>query len=270
MREKLVLFIADAGMGKTEEMRYLAHSFSDNDPYMRPVFLQLNCYGRGSIEDYIYETIPEYKSLDPNSFLLIMDGYDEMAQREIFKQELKRYQTAYPDAHICISMRSNFFSPISGAFQGFSPYQLLELENADIANELQRYDINSLEFYSACEHSQLSALLRNPFYFKNILQIYQSNKVLPTQSGLIGRFVDMQFEEDVRKFEYVKDLDEWHYETKRALKRFAHGLQLLDSTTCDNIIYQTIIEHNEDRQLLKCSSLIINSPNGLGFSHNIF
>lgn len=41
MKERLVLFIADAGLGKTVEMRHLAHSVSESNPYMRPVFFYL-------------------------------------------------------------------------------------------------------------------------------------------------------------------------------------------------------------------------------------
>lgn len=270
LRERLVLFIADAGLGKTVEMQHLAYTVSVNNPYVRPVFLPLNLYNSESINDYLDFCVPDYKTLDPNQFILIMDGYDELADPESFKKALSRYIITNSNTKICISMRSNFLASHSSAFREFSSYQLLELEITDVKIELQRYRISEQSFFEECKRKNLPQLVLNPFYLNKIIEIYLSDKSLPNQSELIDRFVDIQFAKDIEKFEYSKPIEDSRYEVERALTRFAYGMQLLGCSNCGEKTYQCIIEEQEDRQYIKHSSLTINMSAGHSFGHNIF
>ena len=270
LKERLVLFIADAGLGKTVEMQHLAYAVSVSNLYMRPVFLPLNLYDGESIKEYLDFRVPQYKTVDPNQFILIMDGYDELADPKAFMKALSRYVITNSDTHICISMRSNFLASNSSAFRDFSTYQLLELSNTDVKMELQRYGISEQSFFEECKRKNLLKLIQNPFYLSKIIEIYRSDKVLPNQSELIDRFVDIQFAKDTEKFEYSKTMEDSRHEVERALTRFAYGMQLLGYSSCDEKTYQCIIEEQNDRQYIKHSSLTINTSAGHSFGHNIF
>lgn len=270
-KDRLVLFIADAGLGKTVEMKYLAYVFSEKNPYMRPIFLSLSLFGNEPLQEYIDVFVPEYKTLDPEQFLLIMDGYDELAHPEEFKRTLSQYMIKNCNTHICISMRSNFLLSSSSAFKKFTVYQLLELESADIKKELQKSGVNEEAFRNECYKKNLQNLLRNPFYLRQLIIIYLSDNSLPSQSQLMDRLIEEQFSRDTAKFEYALrlPLEDCRYEAERALTRLAYGMQLLNCIFCNEKTYQYIIEE-KDRQYIKCSSLTINTPHGHGFSHNIF
>lgn len=268
MRKRLVLLIADAGLGKTVEMQHLAHVFT-SDLYLRPVLLYLNSYENESIEDYLKTWAPDYKTLDPDQFVLIMDGYDELSNPDAFRKALFKYIAANSKTNICISMRSNFLASNSSVFKGFSAYQLLELGKSDIERELKKHNINKHTFFEECIRKDLRTLLPNPFYLRKIIEIYLLDKILPNQSDIIARFIDIQFSKDEEKFEYVNQIEGSRYEIERALTRFAYGMQLLGCSSCNENIYGNIIEP-EDRQLIKHSSLTIVKGSGHSFGHNMF
>lgn len=269
LKEKLVLFIADAGLGKTVEMQHLAYTITNQKKYLRPIYLELRSYSGTSIEKYIYTEAPKYKTLNPNQLVLIMDGFDELSHPEDFKRELFKYIQLNSNVHICISMRSNFLSSNSTVFDRFHVCQLLEFSSTDINIQLQKFKIDSQCFWEEANLKNLSRLLPNPFYLEYIIEIFLSDAVLPIQSQLLSRFVQIRFSKDVQKFEFTKPLDDSHYEFERALTRFAYGLQLLNYSSCDENTYERILS-KEDRQYIKYSSLTINSFSGHSFSHNIF
>lgn len=270
-KNSLVLFIADAGLGKTIEMEYLAYAVSEKNSYIRPILLSLNLYDDKPLQEYINMFAPEYETLDPEQFLLIMDGYDELAYPEAFKRALSQYVIKNSNTHICISMRSNFLSSNSLAFKDFAVYQLLELESADIKNELQKNGIDEDAFRNECYRKSLLKLLQNPFYLRKLITIFLSDNSLPSQPELMNRLIEDQFVKDSLKFEYALrfPLEDCQYEAERALTRLAYGMQLLNCSFCDEETYQYIIEE-KDRKYIKCSSLTINTPHGHSFSHNIF
>ncbi|MGI6325510.1 MAG: metallophosphoesterase [Saccharofermentanales bacterium] len=193
MEEQLVLLIADAGLGKSVEMQHLAHVVTSEKSYLRPVYLSLNEYEGESIEDYLFIRVPKYKTLDPNRFVLILDGYDELPNPDAFKRALSRYIAANSKTLVCISMRSNFLAANASVFKDFSVYQLLELRRSDIELELKKHHIDKQAFYVECMQRGLSILLSNPFYLRKIIEIFLSDGLLPNQSGLIARFINIQF-----------------------------------------------------------------------------
>lgn len=268
--ERLVLLIADAGLGKTLEMEHLAHCCSRPGSNMLPLLIPLKRYNGMEIQKYIDFMMPDYKTLDPAQFLLIMDGYDELSHPEVFRQAIDRFAVQNPQTHICISMRSNFLSSIASAFRSYAVYQLLELSSRDIEQELQTNGIDKLAFLRECRVKELNNLIPNPFYLQKLILAYPENSVLPKLTKLMGRILDQQFEKDASKFEYAqRGLEECQHEAKRALTKLAMGMQLLNCTVCDEKSFQAILER-QDRQYIKLSSLTICTPQGHSFSHNIF
>ena len=73
-----VLLIADAGLGKSTELKNLACAVATNLRHVRPVFLSLRDYSGGPLKAFIDTTWPQYRTLNPAQFLLILDGFDEL------------------------------------------------------------------------------------------------------------------------------------------------------------------------------------------------
>ncbi|MGB4657951.1 MAG: metallophosphoesterase [Mobilitalea sp.] len=266
-----ILLIADAGSGKSIELKNIAYANSRGNPYMIPILMSLNIYKGQTIQDYINIWAPEYCTLNPEKLLLIMDGYDEIKDVITFKCELKKYILMNPNTHICISMRSNFLSSSTDVFSDFSTYQLLELSQSDIINELKKNNIDYAVFYEESRKKGLTHLLSNPFYLNELICAFLTSATLPMPKDMMEHFIEERISKDSKKYEYVMPsaLEECKHEIKIALTRFAYGMQLLDVSSCDENLFQTIIK-KEDRQLIKYSSLTIKTSYGHEFSHNIF
>jgi len=266
-----VLLIADAGLGKSVEMENLAYIFSKGNPYVLPILMPLNVYNRESIQNYIHIFAPEYETLNPDQFLLIMDGYDEVADAGDFRRNLKHYITKNPNVRICVSMRSNFLMNESELFSDFAINQLMELEDQDIVDELRKQSIESNEFFYECKQKGLANLLSNPFYLNGIIKIYLNSKELPVQSEIIESMIELLLLGDSSKYEYTFDysLVDNKHDIMRALTRLAYGMQLLNIYSLDEKSYQELMS-NQERNLLRANGLLINTPNGHMFSHNNF
>ncbi len=266
-----VLLIADAGLGKTIELEYLAYWLTEMDSFHRPVLLTLSMYDGEPLQTYIDNLVPEYLTLNHSRLFLILDGYDELARPDAFRRELSQYILSNPRTHICISMRSNFLPSVSSAFQNFKIYQLMPLTQKDIAEQLRSQGVDERHFMEECNMNRLRDLTSNPFYLEKLIAIYIQDGVLPSQRNLMKRFVEEQFQIDSVKFEYAgsSTLAEHQYEIARALRRFALGMQLLNRTSCGEETYQSLLDE-DDRDRLKRSSFTIKRQSEHSFAHNIF
>lgn len=267
-----LLLIADAGLGKSTELKNLAFTISRDNRYILPILLSLNIYKGEPILKYLYSTYPNYKTLNPAHFLLILDGYEEMENPHHFKRELNSLLLKHPNIRICISMRSNFLLSSSGAFHDFKVYQLLPLSHKDIVDTLQQHAINAEEFLYTCSVKRLDNLLSNPFYLNEIINLYATSGTLPLPHELMQQIIELRIVKDSQKFEYAKShtLEESKYELQIALTKMALGMQLLNIAHCPDSEYCRILPDKDERELVKLSSLLIKNPTGYQFSHNIF
>lgn len=266
-----VLLIADAGMGKSVEMDNLAYRTSEINPYLRPVLLKLNHFKHRDIMDFIQHFYPQYQSLDPEQFLLVLDGYDELKNQKDFKQAINEFLEQFPQVHVCIAMRSNFLPQNSEVFDGFLPYRLLELSDSDVNTYIEDAGIDRHAFIKECQTKGVASFLHNPFYLKMIVGVYLSDKQVFDLPLLLNRILDDGYSRDARKFEYVDGISvgDNKYTWKRALTRFAYGLQLLHSVSCDSDTFVSIMEE-DDITLLNQSAVVVNNNGERTFSHNLF
>lgn len=270
-RQKYIICLAEAGFGKTTELQCLAFKLSTETPYLRPMYFSLNCYNGEALEEYIFDSYPEYRTLDPGQFFLIFDGYDETPYQIDFKRAVLKYQHKFPDTAICLSMRSNFFPEDSSTFKEFAVYQLLGIEHEDIKNLLLEKGIKYHDFMSKCSENHIDGLLQNPFYLNNLISFYSLNHDIPSHRILMDTFVESHFKQDSKKFEFSQDtlVDNQQYERTRALKRLAYGMQLLNKTVISSNDYQSILTE-ADRRLVQFSGLTCSIHAGHSFLHNIF
>jgi predicted phosphodiesterase len=268
MQNKRIILISDAGMGKSAELEQLAHNIYRDFKEYYAVLLPLRLFGKTQrLREFIYENVPEYKTLNPNSLFLILDGYDELSDAAHFRQELEKYLKEYPQTHIVVSMRSNFLLKSEAAFSGFEKYLLMEISNGDIERILDNRFLNREDFYRECQLKGLRQLIGNPFYLQHIVDLYEKCCTLPLAKDLMEQIIDICIEKDSEKAEYsFSPIGELQYEMKTALTRFAYYLQLSGLSKCDDNDYGKYIERS-DRDLIKCSSLTVKTNNEKSYSH---
>lgn len=271
IEDNRIILIADAGLGKSIEMQHLAAYTCSGNEYFRPVLLKLRCYSdQNDIIEYISSEIPEYATLDPNSLLLIMDGFDELSDQSKFKKALEKFCQKYKETRIVVSMRSNFYSENFKAFEGFKTYILTELESQEVNNYLENRKIDTANFRKEAFDKNLLDMLTNPFYLSKLADMYIEKKELPLGSRVMEEIVSGQIKKDIQKFEYaVDDLESRIIESEISLKKFAWYFQITRTSICSDEIYQRILSR-DDRELLKHSSFTVKSANKHCYSHNNF
>ena len=266
-----VLLIADAAIGKSVELENTAHSLTAKNSLARPLLLSLRDYSGNSIQSFIIEQQPSYMTLNPSRLFLLFDGYDEVdvETAKQFRRELKLYIHNHPETHICVSMRSNFYTNSAEAFSDFSVYQLLELDSNQINEELRKNSIDELQFRSECHTKNLLPLLGSPLYLKELISIYAQAGTLPSSSQLMSTIIVQHVHRDCLKFEYAINIEEKELELETTLTKMAFGMQLLEVSRLDERQYQLMLTPKE-REILKYSSLTILAPGGHEFLHNVF
>ena len=266
-----VLLIADAAIGKSIELKNAANSLSKGNGLARPLLLSLRDYSGSSIQDFIEKIQPSYSTLNPRRIFLLLDGYDEVdvETAKSFRRELKHYIHQNPNTHICISMRSNFYTKSAEVFSDFSVYQLLELDREQVNKELRKQSIDENQFRLECSRKNLLPLLGSPLYLAELIPLFTQTGTLPSSSQLMSEIIDRHVHRDCQKFEYAVGIEEKSLELEIALTKMAFGMQLMEISRLDERQYQMLMSP-EERELLKYSSLTVSISGGREFLHNIF
>lgn len=136
-KESRIIILGDAGTGKTEEIDYIAHYFSNNDEGLIPLKIKLRNY----VDQDIIEFIPEtYKKLKDENLLLLLDGFDEVESKN--KMTLIRkilfFEEQRPNVKLAITSRKNAYNNELGSFER---YYLMNLDAEDIEKYIN--EINS-------------------------------------------------------------------------------------------------------------------------------
>jgi len=264
---KRVLLLSDAGMGKTLEMKNLAYELHNK---MHTFLFYLKNYSNQEI----YDLLPtEYKTLSPNKYLIIFDGYDELdkAHRVEFEKKLRLFTDNYPGAQIVISSRNNFCR-VNGKevykLPGYEIFVLNKLSTNEINEFLKKNNIESTRFYNIARDKKVSDLLVNPFYLKRIVEIFLIEGELPQKVKLMEKLVELSFDIDDKKAS--GELVEYYHNLFSQLERIAFSMQLMQQTALNDCKeYQQLFSHN-DRDIAKKSSLLNFEEGEWKFQHNNF
>lgn len=267
-KHKKVLLLCDAGMGKSIELKNLAHELSDR---FHTFFYSLENY----TGQEILELLPDaYRYLPPNRIALLLDGYDELDSNlsKTLRNNLKLYTQNATAVNIVISSRSNFCgnenSNESRIFPGFYVYTLEKLDEEDARRHLKSAGIDVTSFYSCAYVRGVSDLIFNPFYLVRLSGIYAKENDLPPKNQLMDRLVTETFDVDDRKFSGT--LDERYLELFSSLEILAISMQLMHRQSFDDRAeYQTLVSSSE-RDLIKKSGLLKREGTSWKFLHNNF
>ena len=265
-----VILLADAGIGKTTELKHLAYEVSKKS-YKRPVLLPLDLYSGQDILDFVFELAEEYKGIDPETLFLIMDGYDEIYGQSLFNRKMELFLKQNPDTDVCLSMRSGYFLTSPNYLKKFAVCRLKDLSKEEIDEYLEQHNINIYSFRNEAYNRNLHNLLPNPFYLSKLVDMYEKNNNLPSQTLIMGYIIQEQFNQDDEKFKYKNgySINKIEHEIKQALGKFAFALQLLEITNCDIKEFQNLL-NKEERGYLENTGVILEDKHGYRFTHNLF
>ena len=264
-----VLFLSDAGNGKSIELRNLVNSLKETTFF--PFLYRLRDYSGAAIADLLP---PEYNGVLPYNLVLAFDGYDELTPADslLFEKNLNAYVAANPSVHVVVSSRSNFCKAESDdkskTFPEFFIYDLCELSREDSNAYLSAQGVAVDAFWKAASTSGITGMLDNAFYLVKVCELFKCEGCLPAKAKLMDKLVEVCFDTDDAKF--VAHLEEQYYSFMNLLSKVAFAMQLMQKNQFDDRTEYQALFSSEDRNLIKHSGLFVKDGVSWRFLHNNF
>lgn len=265
-----IVIIGDAGTGKSEICKNVVNTINSHKNCFAFYFDLLNYTG-----EEIENLKPSlYKDL-PNEYItFVLDGYDEIinSQKQIFIKKIQKFILANNNVKIILTSRTNFykFENKYSTIREFEPYYLLDFDDKNIKDVAKNYNVNFDDLILDIRKNNLGYTMANPFYAIFLIDYYATHKCLLTKEKLIPKIVQESFNNDVKKFDTTKDLEDVKEKMFKILKLLSFSMALFERNYLTNEEFLQLIKNEDDRKLLNYSSLWKNKNNKLMFSHNNF
>jgi hypothetical protein len=213
-----VIIRSDAGLGKSKELDYLAYVYSNNGK-LYPIIIRLKLY-QGDLEKLIGAFYEYWTQLPKQRLLLLFDGLDEVPNNflDVFLQQFNLLLQQYDRANIIVTARSSFSVKSVGDGvdersllkpQYLKPLERWEVEKYQADRGLSLAEIK--KFDGLCHDRRLTDLLNNPFYLKNLIDLYQhpTLKFPNDRANAIAQIIALKMEEDRVKFPSMPPADRY-------------------------------------------------------------
>ncbi|QXV66836.1 hypothetical protein INP83_07060 [Mucilaginibacter sp. 21P] len=211
-----VMIRSDAGLGKSKELEHLANLYSKPGRYY-PVIIRLKLY-QGDLEKLIGAFYEFWKSIPRSRLFLLFDGLDEVPNIHLdtFISQFNLFLQEYEAANILATVRNSFSlrSVGDGVDENsvLKPQYLKPLDQREIEKYIANRGNSSIQikrFLDLCVDRRLSDLLSNPFYLKNLVDLYQhaSLKFPDDRADAIAQIITLKMEQDRFKFPSMPSAD---------------------------------------------------------------
>jgi hypothetical protein len=259
-REKRVVLLCDAGVGKSTELKRIAAIYSKPDSPFHVDLVSLNKYINQSIEQVL---CPEWSNQLGNNSLIILDGFDEIESqnRNNAVRQIELFVEQYPMVHVLVSCRTNFYNRESAGFSGtlrhFSSYTLLPLSNAAISQHIgTRLGMRGKLFMQRITTGQLHDLLYSPFYLTRLIELFVQTGDLPQQKAdIFEQLITDSFTLDTEKFRTTDSLISKQDEIIESIERLALSMEMLGRNYLKDNEYREIIRESNTRELAQYCAL---------------
>ena len=263
-----IVLLSDAGAGKTEEAKKLVNDILENDKSYIAFYKNLNTY----TDKKIVELIPqELNQIDLSNIIFVFDGFDEIANnnKKGFVKNLLEFCEDNPKSKIVVTCRRNFYESsgenYKGTLKGFEEYILTNITEKEIKENLLNNKIDLNAFYDEISKNNLEFLLDNLFYLNELISFFIKERKIPTKEILLDKIIEKSFTLDKNKY----DTDS--VKLRSLLENIALSLELLGRNYLSEEEYYDLIENENDRNLLQCSSIWQKKDdNNWRFKHNNF
>lgn len=204
-----VIIRSDAGLGKSKELEHLAYLYSKTGK-LYPVIIRLKLY-QGDLEKLVGAFYEDWIMVPKQRLLLLFDGLDEVPNNylDLFLQQFNLLLQQYGYANIIVTARSSFSVKSVGDGvdesgllkpQYLKPLERWEVEKYQVDRGLSQAAIK--KFDGICDDRRLTDLLNNPFYLKNLIDLYEhpSLKFPNDRAEAIAQIIALKMEQDRIKF----------------------------------------------------------------------
>ncbi len=187
-----IVLLGASGVGKTTELKHIAHYLSaSKDKVVR--WVSLNNYTGGEIQSYISG---HNQGTDLSQLILFLDGLDEVQDRGLAIREINRFSDAYPQVKVVLSCRFNFYNietapdKRDGTLSGFQAFELERLTYAQTDTYIrQKLDHAADSFFEELRTKQIIELLVIPFYLSLLTGYYSHNHKLPQSKAELFEYI---------------------------------------------------------------------------------
>ena len=277
-KNKHVLLLSGGGMGKTTELKQIAHHYSQSNNSYNPIFVSLNKYTSKNISEYFpnnWELVPK------NELLVILDGFDEIQSKDRMDaiREIKQFVDDYPEIHVIISCRNNFYNieteNISATLSDFKSYILVGLEHDEIEHYVKiKLSSKSTEFFSSIIHYNLYDLLKNPFYLIHLTKLFIKNDFLPSSKAEIFKALLYPIIQiDIAHYQTARELEQEKDKIIDTLEIIALSMECLSRNYITDDEFKQLVPDDFSRELINyCTTWKKQGKNEVTwqFEHNNF
>lgn len=269
-----IVLLSDAGKGKTLELKKLINDLDENYIEYFPFYYRLNTYVN---EDIITFIPSEYKNVYLKNLIFVLDGFDEIEERNknTFVRKIEKFCKDNKDIKIIISCRKNFYTNKNKNFDGtisdFKEYLMCDIEKENVDKFLDKKGIDNKEFWDEINSKDLNYIAFNPFYLNEIVDIFLLENKLPLRDQLMDDIIIKSFLFDKNKYKNTLDLEAQKNKLEGLLEKIALTLEYLGKNYLTIEEYNDLVTQNENRELLRYSSLWKKDSNeNYSFIHNNF
>lgn len=267
-----VVLVCEAGFGKTEEARNLNNIIGEKFALSFPVYYELSTYNDDRIEELILE---KYPGISAKNVALILDGFDELGDREIiFRRQLEAFTKRYPSVYVILTSRKSHFDAEEitegGTFYGYSIFQIAPFTDNQIQQYVEIFNGDSLQFMLNIARKGYHEHIRNAFFMVHLVNLYIEDKELPNSDVLFDKLIDKSILNDKKHFRSVITRDNY-----RNLKEYLMALGFIsyaiDKKCFTNEHLKAIFNNEEVEILLKHVTIWQKTSNNMWyFIHNNF
>lgn len=246
-----IALLSTAGFGKSEELTQLASRFSGPDETIYSIKFSLGNYDGRDIEAILSKWNKDWQSIPEKNLLLILDAIDEIGKPAdlTFYKKLNAFTELYPDVHVVVSSRFNFYEVIHQPLKGFSIYMLDPLNRMDIERYLYKQLGDDKEAFQNLVHKKGFADYQdNPYYLTRMVRFFKDDPTTfpANKSELFERILFEQLNKDQTTYQ-IPELRTKLYEVA---SRIAFCITLSGVTSLTDNELASIITDKETRTML--------------------
>lgn len=267
----LIVLLGDAGMGKSDELKWICHDLKDSEHY-HPIYRQLNTYNASKA--YL-DDIPHINQEVEGKIVLVLDGLDE-TDIQLAKAAIEKFCNKHPQAKIIVSCRSNAYADTLSDFEAYFLDKLGYLEIHGYVNQkLGDASETFFEYWNKKYAWNQNQLIDIPFFLVRICEFVQENNNRPPESlgemfeYLIDKCLDLRLK-NISRFG-TGNYESLRLSCKKYLEKLAFVMECRGNNIISEAEFTALIPNTDEQEILLAQSSLI-EPQGADwrFTHNNF
>lgn len=276
LQQQRIVVLGNAGSGKSIELQQLFLKFAEASSPFLPVYKRFNTYTGQEIDAFLPHG---WQDINPEILLLVLDGLDEI-QPSVFSQAIRKildFVSRYPQVHLVISCRTNFYDfpsrSFGGTLPGFEVYRLTDITMNQVREYLDQSDHTTVdEFINACHRHGYLDMMTKPFFLTILVEhFFKQGSLKEKRIEMIRDFLYSRIKLDEAHFYTTVDTAEMKRDIVSRLQRVALSMEIMGRNYINTSELQAIVDSDEKRRALQyfsAFSKMTEKPDHWQFEHN--